>query len=97
MRVFRPNDAREGDVIGWLHGRAVVLVVEVDTAERRVDTVMLMRNEGWMAQEGERVSSTYTRKMWKRFNSNFRYLSRGWVGVLCPENALGDEGVTIEG
>ncbi len=96
MKVFKPNDARPGDVLEWGWGRTILIVVEVDKLERRVDTVMLVPGESWMARAGHRVSTTYSNKQWKRFSRDFRYLSRGWEGVLCPEVASGDEGDTVK-
>jgi len=85
-RVFRPNDARAGDVLVWCWGGTIILVVEASASERRVDTVMLVPGEQWMSRPGVRVSTTYSCKRWKRFNPDFRYLSRGWEAVLRPEN-----------
>lgn len=97
MKVFKPNDLHPGDVLEWVYGRSVILVVEVDAGARRVDTVMLVRGEGWMAREGERVSTLYTCRKWRQFNPDFRYVTRGWEETLFPENVPGAKDGTIEG
>lgn len=96
QRVFKPNDAREGDVLVWCRGNTIILVVEVSASERRVDTVMLFPGEQWMSQPGARVSTTYSCKSWKRYLPELRYLCRGWEAVLRPENVTDADGVTME-
>lgn len=85
--TFRPNDAKPGDVLVWWNGKTVILVVEVNREEKRLDSVVLVQGEKWLKTPGSRVSTTYSAKNWKRFNPDFRFLSRSWVATLCPENA----------
>ncbi len=86
MKCFKPNDTRCGDVIEHTFMRlykSLLLVVSLDQADRRVDYVLLAGSGLPSAiVPGQRYTVTYTRKQWKRYEENFRYLSRGWDETL---------------
>lgn len=77
MRVFKPNDLRAGDVLEHVNTNTVLLVVEIDIDRRHVDFVTLVPSVYLKRDRvGDRVTTAYTNKLWKRFSHDYVYLSR---------------------
>lgn len=62
---------------------SVFLIVAVNRAERVIESVFLVGSGLPSALvPGQRLTVKHTQKSWKKFESDFKYLSRGWDETL---------------
>jgi len=80
MKVYKPNDLIPGDVIEHCYG-GILLVLRVNKADKEIETVMLSGVTWLNRQPGEKLTTRFTSKQWKRFDPNYLYHSRGWAFI----------------